>query len=289
MTFFFWCLCVRVCACASALGAAGREVPGSPRPGTAPCTPAGSAHGGRPPGGWHTGAAGTVTASLHGRSAPAAPHCHHVPEKTQRLLRRLWLVGVFPSYPPLRRGARGATPGALPPSGCGAVPSWQSPPRCPTPTGAGGGLGPPCPWGRGRSSSRRVLPCPSKAPCEPCGCKAARGPPRGLVVGSRGHITSKSVLWLPPRPPTPFSLPAPLPEQRCSQPPPAPCGVCGEVPPGPWQVPGAIGTFPSRPCSVCPRQSTAAAPCAPGSVGPFASRVPSLRDGLFYREIVQKK
>lgn len=190
-----------------------------------------------------------------------------------------WWVPFLP-IPPWLRGARcharssaslGLRRGAL----------AAEPPRCPTPTGAGGSLGPPCPWGRGCSCA------PAKPLASPAGAKQRGDLPGGSWWALVGTSPARaSCGFPPPRPPTPFSLPAPVPEQRCSQPPPAPCG---EVPPGPWQVPGAIGTFPTRPCSVCPRQSTAAAPRTPASAGPFASRVPSLRDGLFYREIVQKK
>lgn len=47
-------------------------------------------------------------------------------------------------------------------------------------------------------------PPPRRALWEPCGCQALRGPPWGLVVGSRGHVACKRVLWFPP---PPLSLP----------------------------------------------------------------------------------
>lgn len=43
-----------------------------------------------------------------------------------------------------------------------------------------------------------LLPPPRRALWEPCGCQALRGPPWGLVVGSRGHVACKKVLWFPP-------------------------------------------------------------------------------------------
>lgn len=68
---------------------------------------------------------------------------------------------------------------------CGRVPLRQSPSRCPVPAGACGS------WDRPSSPPRRAL-------WEPCGCQALRGPPWGLVVGSRGHVACKKVLWFPP-------------------------------------------------------------------------------------------
>lgn len=68
---------------------------------------------------------------------------------------------------------------------CGRVPLRQSPSRCPVPAGACGS--------RDRPSSP-----PRRALWEPCGCQALRGPPWGLVVGSRGHVACKKVLWFPP-------------------------------------------------------------------------------------------
>lgn len=219
----------------------------------------------------------------HGWSALAAPSQHHVPEKTQRLLRRLRLVGAFPFSLPFATGSVGLHEELF------FFLLWLqrrksrgTAARCPC-----GRALPAAPCQQERVGVGMDLLSPRRALWEPCGCQAVRGPPWGLVVGSRGHVTCKRVLWFSP--PLLFLaaedlLPTrPLPGQRSSQPPSAPHS---EVPPGPWHVPGAIGVSQSCPRSVCAQQSPTAAAGTPGSEGLFASHVPALRDVLIYRGIV---
>lgn len=148
---------------------------------------------------------------------------------------------------------------------CGTVPLRQSPSRCPVPAGARG--------------SRDRPPFP---PAVPFGSLA--GAKWGLVVGSRGHVACKRVLWSPPphcQGPAAHSSSARAAKLRAA---------FSTSRRGPTWSAARSRCHRHLPelCPLCARQSTAAAACTPGSEGLFASRAPALRDVLIYRGTVQE-
>lgn len=138
--------------------------------------------------------------AAHGRSVPAPPSCHHVPEEAQRLLRRLRLVGAFPFCLALLPGAflPSAAPEEEAPRCCGMVPSalWQSPSCCPMPTTSRGsweGLSPLLPVGM------CSLSCcvPAKPLVNPVGASGlVMGVPRPLCLQEHPVALPRSFLLL---------------------------------------------------------------------------------------------
>lgn len=183
---------------------------------------------------------------------PGSTEPQHVPEEAQRLLRRLRLVGAFPSLPacvPRSAGARERFPGSGRSRSHRRGALGHSPPAAAPARACGGRGGPACPvpeqaW---HSCARERPPCPPRA-------VGARAAPRG----SGGHGSGC---------PAPLSLLSRcllLPHSdsdacsRLGHP-----GVCSKVPPGPGQVPGASR---SHPLLVCPQQGCCLRPELCGTV-----------------------